>query len=245
MPDPYRKPYFDSSVFIENIRQNDPVRAPIANYVINEGIAGKYDIHISAWTLAEVHKKKGDGKEKLADDQDESILKYFERSCFKLVTVDREIGEHANRLCRQYRDQNLSPADAVHLACALRAECDVLIAWDPVLESIKHPGIRIEAPQIIQRKPIPKVPEPGVLNFEKDIEKPVAERTVTASDSNPKEAVQAVAAAATTEAKEDKKEDKKVEATGVEPASAALSSSKEAQADVLPKLDDAPKKPKP
>lgn len=39
--------------------------------------------------------------------------------------------------------------DAVHLTCALRAGCDVLLTWDNDFNAVVHPQIRIEQPQII------------------------------------------------------------------------------------------------
>ena len=45
----------------------------------------------------------------------------------EIIDVDRQLGEQANRFCRTY---GLSPADAIHLTCALRAGCDVLLSWD-------------------------------------------------------------------------------------------------------------------
>jgi hypothetical protein len=39
--------------------------------------------------------------------------------------------------------------DAIHLACAVRAECDVLLTWDTPLIGVSHPRIRVEEPQII------------------------------------------------------------------------------------------------
>ena len=62
--------------------------------------------------------------------------------------LDRKIGEHANRLCRQF---GLYPNDAIHLACALRAGCDVLFAWDDRFTRAENPGIRIEEPTVAQQ----------------------------------------------------------------------------------------------
>jgi predicted nucleic acid-binding protein len=51
------------------------------------------------------------------------------------------------------------PNDAIHLACALFAGCDVLLTWDHKdLLKLQGtvPGIRIEAPQIFGQ---PRLPE--------------------------------------------------------------------------------------
>ena len=36
-----------------------------------------------------------------------------------------------------------------HLACALRAKCDVFLAWDNKLTTIQLPDIRTEEPRIL------------------------------------------------------------------------------------------------
>lgn len=107
----------------------------------------EYLIYASTWSLAEVHKTRGGVA--LLDDQDEKILKFFESDFIRLVVVDRLVGEEANRLCRRY---GLKPADAVHLACALRAGCDVLLAWDDDLLKLIPPGIQIERPQMLGQR---------------------------------------------------------------------------------------------
>jgi predicted nucleic acid-binding protein len=151
MADEYTKPYLDSSVFIAWLRgevKDGVDRHKIANHVLEEAQRGKYQIVISALTFAEVHKVKGDSKTHLSNDEDERILAYFENDFFAVVTVDRIIGEEANRFCRTY---NLKPNDAIHLACALRAKCDVLLLWDrQFLAAVTHTALRIEEPRIIR-----------------------------------------------------------------------------------------------
>ena len=41
--------------------------------------------------------------------------------------------------------------DAIVLACALQAKCDILLAWDEPLSVVKHESIRIEEPRMIGR----------------------------------------------------------------------------------------------
>ena len=92
----------------------------------------------------EVHKKKG--AQPLNDEEGDRILAFFEHDFINIIDVDREIAEQANKLCRRY---NLWPTDAIHLACAIRAKCDVLLAWDNKLTSINHPDIIVENPRKI------------------------------------------------------------------------------------------------
>jgi predicted nucleic acid-binding protein len=150
---PYLKPYLDSSVFIAWIRgeEKDGVkRYEIVEHIMNDASDGKHPIIISGWTFAEVHKVKGDGKQHLSSDEDERILAYFEHDFIQVVEVDRFIGEEANRFCRLY---NIRPGDAIHLACALRAHCDVALFWDrPFIAAVTHDQIRIEEPRILSQR---------------------------------------------------------------------------------------------
>lgn len=76
----------------------------------------------------------------------------FQHDFINVVVIDRNIGEEANRLCREHEDKKLSPCDAIHLACAKKAGCDVLLSWDEGLNSITDPSIRIERP-VLQEIP--------------------------------------------------------------------------------------------
>ncbi len=153
MADQYTKPYLDSSVFIGWLKgevSNGVDRKKIAEHILIRAGNGDFMIHISALTLAEVHKKRGHGR--LTENEDEEILAFFENSFIVVTDVDRQIGEQANSFCREY---GLSPADAIHLACALRAGCDVLLAWDKKLVAVKHPHIRCERPQMLGQLSLP------------------------------------------------------------------------------------------
>jgi hypothetical protein len=65
--------------------------------------------------------------------------------------VDRDIAERANELCRLQTItpgvKQLRPNDAIHLACAERANCEVLLSYDKDLTQQKHDSISIEWPQ--------------------------------------------------------------------------------------------------
>ena len=153
MVEQYANPYIDSSVFIGWIHEEiiDGVdRRRIADHIITRAEKGEFQVFISALTLAEVHKKRG--YERLTEDEDEEILEFFENDFIEVIDVDRELGEQANRFCRAY---GLSPADAIHLACALRAGCDVILSWDEELVAVKHPNIRCERPQMLGQLPLP------------------------------------------------------------------------------------------
>ena len=150
MADQYKKPYLDSSVFIAWIKgevEKGVKRKEIVEHILFLAEKGIYIVVTSALTLAEVHKRKGASK--LAEKEDERILSYFEHEFIQIVDVDRETGEMANKLCREHASDKLMPNDAIHLASALRAKCDALLAWDEVLSKLKRSDIRCEEPIMI------------------------------------------------------------------------------------------------
>ena len=171
MADQYEKPYLESSCFIawikdevienrsfvdekvtvkgKEVTQKREViekieRGKITAHILRLAEEGEFPIYTSALTLAEVHKKRKG--QILPDDLDERILAYFEHEYIKIIDVDRRISEEANEFCRKF---GLLGNDAIHLACALRAGCDVLLTWDDDFNAITHSQIRIEQPQII------------------------------------------------------------------------------------------------
>lgn len=152
MAEQYKKPYLESSVFIawikgEAIPQTNAEgkvvgfenRADIAKHILGLAEAGQFHIYTSSITIAEVHKGSGPGPE-----VESRTIDFFRNGFVKVIDVDRSIGESAHRFCRKY---HLKPYDAVHLACALRAGCDVLLTWDSDLLNIRHDGIGISKPQ--------------------------------------------------------------------------------------------------
>lgn len=162
---PYQRPYFDSAIFISWLKPTDdgPLadgtrgdRHPISARVMLDAESGVYQIVTSYLTMAEVFKKKGDSNQPLTDEQNGQIVKYFESGWIDWVPLERLVGEEANKLLVQYRKEGLRPCDAVHLASALRAKCDVLLTWDGPLRDVKHPGIRIEFPEIFVPAPVYK-----------------------------------------------------------------------------------------
>jgi predicted nucleic acid-binding protein len=169
---PYTRPYFDSSVFISWLKDTDvgPLpdgshgdRHPISAFVVKQAENRLYPMYTSYLTMAEVFKKKGDGKQSLTDTENGRIMQYFQNDWIEWIPVERLIGEDANALLVQHRAERLMPCDAVHLACALRAKCDVLLAWDGPLRKIKRSDIRIEYPDTFA---IPVIPKPVPLGFD-------------------------------------------------------------------------------
>lgn len=152
MPEQYKKPYLDSSVFIGWIKnEQEQGRGRIGEHILKLAEAGTYQIYTAALTLAEVYKRRK-GRT-LTPEENGTILKYFENEFIQIIEVDRSIGEEANSLCRKYA--GLWPNDAIHMACAKRAGCDVLLSWDDTLNGIKDFEVRMEEPQIIGQPSLP------------------------------------------------------------------------------------------
>jgi predicted nucleic acid-binding protein len=149
----YRKPCWDSSLFIAGLGDGEIVkgikRGVVFRYLWEKAKTKEFPVLISAIAIAEVYKKK---KRVTADHGllDE-FLEHINEPFVEVIEVDREIGLAAHSLCREYSANKLYPNDAIHLACALRAGCDVLLAWDTPLVAISHPRIRIEEPTIYER----------------------------------------------------------------------------------------------
>ena len=149
MTEYYRKPCFDSSVFISGIDGEicrGIKRGVIYQHLLEEVRAGTFRILLSAMALAEVYKKKRftTSSERLIDE----FLQLVEGEYVDVIEVDREVGIQANRLCRDHARDKLSPMDAIHLACAISAGCDVLLTWDRPFSAVIHPEIRIEEPRL-------------------------------------------------------------------------------------------------
>lgn len=148
MPVRYKKPYFDTSVLIswlkgETIDSTD--RQEIVTDILTAAERGLFRVYTSTFTMAEVYKQRG--REPLHAKNFDTILKFFEHDFVTLIDVDRRAGERAHRLCQQF---GIMPGDAVHLPCALKAGCDVLLTWDDRLTGLQLEDIRVEQPRLVE-----------------------------------------------------------------------------------------------
>jgi predicted nucleic acid-binding protein len=149
----YKRPCFDSSVFLGGLNGeivNGIKRNVVFEYLWDRAKAGDFKVMISALTLAEVYKTKRSAVagSPVLDEFLEKIEEHF----VEVIEIDRETGLEAHALCRRYASNKLYPGDAFHLACASRAGCDVLLAWDGPLGSIgTYKSVRIEEPTVLDR----------------------------------------------------------------------------------------------
>jgi len=150
--DQYRKPYLDADAIIAWIKgesRNGIPCKPIVDHILREAERGTFRIGMSTLLIAEVHKPRHSSS--LNPVQDDYLIRFFQRSFFDVIEVDRDIAESANRFCRQF---GIYPNDAIHLASALRLDCDVLLSWDQRFTRVAHPDIRCENPQIRGQLPL-------------------------------------------------------------------------------------------
>ena len=147
----YKRPYIDTSVFLgwANKETRKGVdRAAVFDHIWKMAQSGVYRLHTSTLTWAEMFKLRHEPNTQPTTTI-ETILAALEDKVVVPIEVDRDTAISANYLCRIFRIAKLYPNDAVHLACALDAQCDALLCWDRPLSGVVHPSIRIEEPQII------------------------------------------------------------------------------------------------
>lgn len=144
-PSIYTNPYLETSAWIALIKGEivqGVDRGQIIQHILDDASKGRWSILTSTFTLAEVLKDRN--QPILTEDQERNIDAFFQHEYIKLVTLDRVVAEHARKLARMH---NLRPADAVHLASAIRAKADQVLTWDgdfpidTIVEGvlIKHP----------------------------------------------------------------------------------------------------------
>ncbi|WP_162238944.1 type II toxin-antitoxin system VapC family toxin [Methylobacterium sp. Leaf85] len=124
------KYYWDACAWIALIKR-EPGRFEACKYVIELAEAGKVEIWTSAFTLAEVFKRRIDANHVYAldEDNDTDFEDYIEKDFVITVQVDVEVGTAARRLLRAHPEVG-KPQDAVHVATALLNDIDELHTFD-------------------------------------------------------------------------------------------------------------------
>lgn len=124
MAEAFRRPYLDSSVYIAAIK-GERDRAPVAKAILREAQAGKIHIVASTFVITEV--LRGRDYPRLSVAEERKVDAFFEHEFITWVELDVLAARHARDLARAH---NLRPADAVHLASAIRGGADQLLRWD-------------------------------------------------------------------------------------------------------------------
>ena len=129
-------PYFDASVFLAHIKQESlPARdgrprSEITNSLFNQAEQGQFKVHTSFYTWAEVRRLRESRKELTQDELptiNKLFTKYLENEWIVPIEGSRLVGEKAQELGALY---GLNPGDAIHVASAIVAGCNVLLVWD-------------------------------------------------------------------------------------------------------------------
>jgi len=159
--DSYKKPCFDSSVFIGGLGDGEICRGikrkVVFDWLWQRAKDGAFEVYVSAITLAEVYKTKRNTNIATEPSVLDEFLERIEEPFVKIIEVDRQTGLDAHALCCKYSANKLWPNDALQLACALSAGCDVLLAWDRPLVEVNHDRIRIEEPSIYEKDMLPAI----------------------------------------------------------------------------------------
>jgi predicted nucleic acid-binding protein len=134
-PAPLTAPYLDSSVFLAHIKEEalpcrGTTRFQITQEILGGAEQGKYKVYTSFLTLAEVRRLRESGKELTPDELPEVnslFARLLENEWLVAVEVGRAVAEKAQALGATF---GMSPTDALHLASAILAGCNVLMVWD-------------------------------------------------------------------------------------------------------------------
>jgi predicted nucleic acid-binding protein len=138
----YKRLYLDADVYLALIK-GESGRVDIARTLLRGAQDGQFRVVASTLLYAEVC---GHGEVRAAADQaavDQKIGAFFEHGFIEWVEVDLVVAREARRLSRT---QRLRGADAIHLASAIRARCDVLMTWNkndfPIGQTVEDVEVR-------------------------------------------------------------------------------------------------------
>lgn len=122
--------YWDACIWIDLISQDNSDRFDRCLYVTELAEARKAEIWTSAFTLAEVFKKRCIGEYVgLPENKDRDFENYIEQEFITKVQVDVETGILARRLLRKF-PKIKKPQDAIHVATCLLNNLDELHTFD-------------------------------------------------------------------------------------------------------------------
>lgn len=140
----YKRPYLETSTFIALIKGEtaDGVdRAEVIRKIFENASNGRWSVFTSVFTIAEVLRDRN--RPILTEEEEQRIDDFFKHDYIKLLAVDRGLAEHARKLARTH---NLRPADAIHLASAIRARADEFLTWDKDFPKITIEAVTIKEP---------------------------------------------------------------------------------------------------
>lgn len=135
--------YWDSAAFLAWL-QNEPSREAACRDTLDAAQRGEHLIVTSSLTIAEVLWLKNGPK--LTEQKADVLNRFFRRSCIRLVNVDRQIAQSAQKLVWA---NGIKPKDSIHVATAQKYSCPALETFDKGLISkgLDIEGIEFREPQ--------------------------------------------------------------------------------------------------
>jgi predicted nucleic acid-binding protein len=133
----------------------DP-RFTMCQTVLKRAEAGEIEIATSAFTLAEVCKRRDEAPQNI------NLPAFFDQPYILLVPVEKRIGLRAQHL-QLSGVGNIKPADAIHLASALVADVPVFHTFDGGLLGLDKVLTLNDGKQLQIVKPTGETPLPGLL----------------------------------------------------------------------------------
>lgn len=158
------KYYWDACLWIGLIRQ-EPDKIESLRYVMELAQKGEVEIWTSAFTLAEVFKRKISNEQiGIEPSDDQAFEDYLEQDHVQRVQVDVDVGNAARRVLRQF-PKIKKPQDAVHVATAMLNNVDEfhtydkenLLPLDGIIPMANGSKLKICLP------PSPPLPDKGTL----------------------------------------------------------------------------------
>ncbi len=124
------KYYWDACVWIELISRSSNNRFKRCEHVISEVQQDRAELWTSAFTLAEVYKRKCNGNYvSLLEDRDDEFESFFKSGIVKPILVNVQVAKVSRRLCRKYQCLR-KPQDAIHVASCIIGNMDELHTFD-------------------------------------------------------------------------------------------------------------------
>lgn len=134
MPDPARRYYWDSNVFLSYINKI-PERISAIEAMLDEAEQGKIEIVTSTVTITEVAFAATEKLGHALDAATEDALSALWEPPIRLIEFHRLVAEDARSLIRAAieKGESLKPMDAIHLATAVRSRAAEVQTYDEQL----------------------------------------------------------------------------------------------------------------
>lgn len=152
MVKPFARRYWDACCFTALIA-GEAGRAETCRHLLDDAAKGVYLACTAAHTLVEITRKSNVG---LQIEQRTQIDEFFENDYILIIDVDRFLAEQARKLAWELK---LRPADALHVAAAVRAGASILYTYDDGILEVNGqiPFVRVMRPEWIGQAELPNL----------------------------------------------------------------------------------------